>query len=378
MVPIIVLYWASVYSYIYILSAYSSDMGATASMVGMITGAYGLVQLFCRIPIGILSDYRENQRKFFFFGVGSSLLAAVGLYFAKTPVMLMLFSALSGVAVSTWAVFMSGYCTFFPPEKTTRVVGSLNVMTSSGQLIGTFGSGLVAQVFGTKRASFVVAAAVALLVLLMLLFVEDTYQKGAAKQQPKDFIAVVTQDKTLRFFSVLAAILNFMNFAAINSFVPLILTNLGASSMQISLGSTASVLASVISTPFSCTIMKDKLGVKTTTMIGFILLALSMFLFPRVQSISAVIALEAVSGLGRGLMFSLLMACATEKLSPQLRSTGMGTFQAIYAVGMFLGPAIAGVAIDVFSFSQAFTAMSVICVLVAGYLGLSKRVKVHV
>lgn len=374
MIPIILCYWISLYTYMFILSAYSRSMGASLSMVGMITGVFGLMQLFLRMPFGLLSDHVENRKRFFFVGLGCFALAGLGLYLAPTPAFLLVFNAVAGVGASTWAIFSSSYCSYFPPEQTVRVIGSLNVMMSAGQLAGTFGGGILAQLLG-RRQVFLASMIPALIGLLLLFWIDDTYRHGGQKVTVRDFTRMVTGDATLLFYSILAAILNFMSYAATNSFVPIILTGLGASSMQTSTGSTLCVLAMALSASVSCTVLKDKLGIRWASILGFALIGAPLFLYAQVGSIPVILALQFVFGLGRGIILPLSNACATAHLDARIRSTGMATFQAIYAVGMFAGPATAGAFSDLFSLQTAFAALGGICVAVSAYLLVTRRIR---
>lgn len=79
------LFWASLYTYVPILSPYTQDMGASLGMVGLIVAAYGLSQLLLRIPTGIISDRRGARRPFIIIGHLAAIAAAAGMAVATTP-----------------------------------------------------------------------------------------------------------------------------------------------------------------------------------------------------------------------------------------------------------------------------------------------------
>lgn len=372
MVPIIFLFWISLYTYTYILSAHSKAMGASLSMVGMITGMFGLMQLFLRMPFGILSDYLANRKFFSYLGLGCFCLAGFGMFMATTPWMLLLFSAVSGVGASTWAVYIGGYCSYFPPEKAGQVTGTLNVMMGAGQLLGTVNGGVFAQLLG-RRQVFLVAMVPAMIGIVLLLLVDETHSGAKQAMGARDFVGVV-RDKQLLFYSCLAAVLYFMTYAAINSFVPVLMTNLGGSSLQISIGSALSLLALTITSTMSCTVFQQKLGIRLTSVLGFSLMMGAVLLFARVGSIHWIYVLQFVFGLGRGAIFPLFNACATCHLPPQLRATGNATFQAIYALGMFAGPALSGALSDLFSIPVTFVILGGICGAVILFVGFTGQI----
>lgn len=71
---------------------------------------------------------------------------------------------------------------------------------------------------------------------------------------------------------------------------------------------------------------------------------------------------QALNGIGRGLIFPVLMSQSIRAVAPEKRSTAMGFFQAIYGIGMTLGPVIAGWFSDLWGMSAGY--------LTAGAFGL--------
>lgn len=57
-------FWFSQYTYVPNLSAYLRELGASLTLIGIVTGSYGFTQMLARIPLGILSD-RIGRRKIF-------------------------------------------------------------------------------------------------------------------------------------------------------------------------------------------------------------------------------------------------------------------------------------------------------------------------
>ena len=52
--------------------------------------------------------------------------------------------------------------------------------------------------------------------------------------------------------------------------------------------------------------------------------------------------LQALNGFGRGMMLTVLISMALVSSPVAVRATAMGSFQALYSVGMLLGPVISG------------------------------------
>jgi MFS family permease len=51
---------------------------------------------------------------------------------------------------------------------------------------------------------------------------------------------------------------------------------------------------------------------------------------------------QALGGFGRGMVMPSLMALAIRSAREEERASWMGVFQAVYGLGMFLGPALSG------------------------------------
>ena len=59
-------------------------------------------------------------------------------------------------------------------------------------------------------------------------------------------------------------------------------------------------------------------------------------------TLGVLIATQAVNGFGQGLHMPLLLGLAIRDVEQTGRATAMGLYQALYAVGMFSGPFLAG------------------------------------
>jgi MFS family permease len=82
---------------------------------------------------------------------------------------------------------------------------------------------------------------------------------------------------------------------------------------------------------------------RRSVMIGFGLITLPLFVFPALTELRWMIACQAAVGLGVGMSFPVLMGLALQSVEPEARSSAMGVFQSVYAVGMTLGPLVSGV-----------------------------------
>ncbi|MCL6443895.1 MAG: MFS transporter, partial [Alicyclobacillus sp.] len=75
---------------------------------------------------------------------------------------------------------------------------------------------------------------------------------------------------------------------------------------------------------------------------GFFITAVFTSAIPFAHSLPVLYASQALNGFGQGLCMPVLMGLAIRHIAPHMRATAMGFYQAIYSLGMFGGPAIAG------------------------------------
>ena len=66
--------------------------------------------------------------------------------------------------------------------------------------------------------------------------------------------------------------------------------------------------------------------------------------------------LQAFNGFGRGMMNTVLISMALASAPVAIRATAMGSYQALYAIGMLLGPAASGPIAAAFGIEMVFWA----------------------
>ena len=72
------------------------------------------------------------------------------------------------------------------------------------------------------------------------------------------------------------------------------------------------------------------------------------------MNLAVIYVMQAVSGIGYGIILGALAGFVIKSVTPKLRSTAMGAFQSIYAIGIFLGPVIVGNVMEVSTMDTAF------------------------
>ena len=347
-----VLYWFSLYTYVPILPVYASSLGASYKLVGLIVGAYGVTQLFLRIPQGVLSD-RWRKRKIFVVGAMCvSALSALGMLWFPDAMALLLFRGLSGVAATVWVIMVVLFASYFTPAEAPKAYGIMNSVSFAGQVAGMFVGGLVAEIWGWT-STFMLAAVGAALGLGLSTFVKENAPKAGPPLRLSQVPAIMSNHHVL-LASCMAILVQLLSYGTVYGFIPVAARNLGATNFELGLLTTMASLPSIFASMLSGTWFIARLGRRATLCLGFLLMALSAAVVPVIDNLFQLFGTQLIGGFGRGLVFPLLMAFAVTSVEERIKATAMGVFQSLYAFGMFAGPVMVGAVGDFSGLNTGF------------------------
>lgn len=345
------LYWFSMYTYVPNLSTYAESLGATHKMVGLILGSYGFTQMLLRIPLGIFSD-RINKRKIFInLGILTSLLSALAMGILKSPVCLLIFRGMSGVAAATWVTFTVLFSSYFPENDASKAIGYINSFNSLGQMIAMLLGGIIAQYLGSQSPFFLAFAGGTLALILSFRIVEQKIDRKPVKIST---LVSVGKDKNLLVVSGLGILIQLLTFATVFGFTPIVAETIGASKFELGLLSTLSTLPVIFASAMSGSIFAKRFGEKKTLINSFLITSFSCIVIPFINDLTLLYLSQIIGGFGRGLVMSLLMGLSIKTVEPDRRATAMGFFQAIYGIGMSIGPVLVGFLSDTVGLNWGF------------------------
>lgn len=331
--------WFSLYAYIAELATYADTLNASLRMIGIISGSYGLLQLILRIPLGIFSDHLGKRKIFITLGMAVSLVSSLVTFIAPSPWSLLITRSLAGVTASTWVIVTVMFSSYFHKKEATKAIGLMNSYNAIGQLLGMGLGGFVSLIFGT-RYLFLLAAIGAFIALIASLFIHEEKVTYVAKHF-SDYLNVA-KNKQLQVVSILGILSQFLTFATAFGFVPLLAKNLGAGSLQLSLLTVLAIVPAIFISRLAGDYFPNTLGKKKTINIGFAISALLCIVMPWIQSMLVLYIVQLISGIGRSMVFPLLMGLGIEHINPDRRASAMGMFQASYGIGMVFGPILLG------------------------------------
>jgi MFS family permease len=357
----ILLFWAALYLFVPVLSVYAKSLGASMSLIGLIIGSYGFVQLWIRIPLGLWSDRLGRRKPFVILAFAVVVVSLAGLAVAPSPIWLLVFRGLTGVAAATWVTTAVLYSSYFPKEQSVRASGLALFCMGVALVVATAAGGALADAYGW-RSTFWLAIVPCTIGLALSLFLDDDKTVVRTKGFSLASLRAMKGARLLLITSLLAALTQYAAYATTYSFVPIYAANLGASRTQLGWLTTALLLPNTVATLIAAR-LAEKTGDRNLIAVGYILMALTAASIPLVRTVPVLMASRAAFGIGQGFVHPVTMGLSIKHIEPEQRATAMGIFQAVYAVGMFAGPALSGVFADGLGMATMFVITGSICLI---------------
>lgn len=356
-----ILFWFSIYAYVPQMTNYAETMGASYKLIGLIAGAYGFSQTLIRIPIGILSDKMRNRKIFIIIGIVSTVVSAFIVYVFPNPYMLLVARLLAGVASATWVNFIVLFTNYFKRDESSKAIGIATSNSKIGQLFAMLLGGFVAVTYNIRNI-FLLSIAAGIGSLIMGAFVtEERIEDEDSTKKPVGIFSIA-RDSRILHISVLGSIGQLISYATAFGFTPLIASRLGADDLVLSYLSVAYTLPQILFSIIAGTFFARRVGIKRSLNLGFVLLALSCFITPFVKAYGYLYIIQFIGGIANAIVFTLLMAMVMDKVEEGLKATVMGFYQAVYGVGMIVGPVLLGLVGDRYGLAAGFTVTGLIAV----------------
>ncbi|WP_302280054.1 MFS transporter [Brachyspira pilosicoli] len=361
---IMILYWFSLYTYIPFQVPYLYALNVTPSIVGIILGLYGASQMILRFPFGIISDYFGKYKIFIVLGSLLSAISCIIKMVYPTANGFLVGNILTGVAASTWLMYMVLYYSYFDRSKEHMAASKCLVANVIGMFLGFLFATIFYQKFG-MNLMLIAAALAAFAATILALFLKE--EKREKKNNIKDLILVI-KNKRLLFFSVLSIIEQGIHMAASVSFTLNRIKELGGASYLVGIASLLNMFFAIVSAYIASTSFASKRGSKFYVPFSFVLLGLYCVAVILTKNIFVIVASQILSGLSIGMLASYLTSEALIEIDRDKKSSAMGFYQTAYSIGIFIYPIITGKIVEMYSIEMAYiflTASAVICAFIA-------------
>ncbi len=339
-ISVLVLFWSSLYIFLPVMAPIADVRGASLALIGIIVSSYGFVQLVLRIPLGIWSDRIGRRRPFITYGFLAAIAGALGMGLIDNPVMMVLFRGFTGITASMWIMLTVVFSGRFPADQTARAMGIAVMVTNLSQLFATLVGGLLADRFGW-HAPFLAAAMLGAAGFVVSRGLSDVRVSKGPAPGLRELIGIGRQ-RLLLTVSLLAALLQAIPHMTIWGFTTVFAVELGARGSELGMLGFGAGIMMAIGAYSGGRFLVPRLGARVVVTIGFSLAGSAALAIPAVRNVYQLLALQMVLSLGTGVTLPTLMSLSIATVPPDRRATAMGFFQAIYSLGMFSGPLIAG------------------------------------
>ncbi|MEM6409821.1 MAG: MFS transporter [Pseudomonadota bacterium] len=164
-----------------LLPEYARSFGATAGIVGALVAGYSLMQFIFGPILGALSD-RIGRRPVLLGTIAINGLAFIIFGLSGTLAMLFVARLVSGIAAANLSVAQASLADMTPPSERAQVFGLIGAAFGMGFVFGPPLGALIAGTLGSAAVGFCVAALCALNFVSALLFLRESRDPKAAKE----------------------------------------------------------------------------------------------------------------------------------------------------------------------------------------------------
>lgn len=350
------LYWVGLYLYVPTLPVYIQVKVDNLSMVGVVLSMYGLWMAIIRLPLGIAADWAGWRKPFILAGFALTALGAWLLGTAEGVPGLITGRAITGLAAGTWVPLIVGFNSLFPREQTIRATALLVMIGSLGRMLATSATGFLNELGGYQLA-FTLAAVAALLSMLIIGPADEA--RSAPKRPSLGGLVILSTRRDVLLPSLLSAAGQYINWTVTFGFLPILAASLGASDVAQSMLMSLSI-AMFVAGNYLTSLIATRVGSRRLIRLFFMLMAASTLAAAFATQLWMIFASQIVLGVAHGLGNPLLMGLSIRYVDDAQRSTAMGLHQAIYAIGMFVGPGLSGLLADAIGVQPMFGATAAI------------------
>jgi len=361
-------FWVSLYLYVPILPNHSQSLGASATMIGYIVAAYAIGQMILRIPLGIAVD-KWGTKPFAIITMLCSALGSLGLALASDPIQLFFARSVTGIAGAGWVAISLLFASQFENKLMHYASSFMMGINGIAITISTLISGRLADYFG-DTTPFIGSLIVSILGMIVFFVSKENRKKTDKKNQ--NLFNILSSGILIRI-SIIAIGFHFVTFGVNFGFLPIIIENLGGSKTNIGDITTLSQLAGICGMSLSALFM-NKIGIRKTIILGSTSMIISLIFTSYVENLSLIAFLQFISGFGRGILYTVTITLILVSFEQSSRGLAMGAYQAYYAIGMFLGPALSGLIVNSYGINAIFW-LSALITLIALIIGTYKPYK---
>ena len=319
---------------------FANSMGATASVIGLISGLYAGVALAMR-PVTSPAYDTFNKKNILAIALLMTSLSFFIFFMAPNVTWILIGRAVQGLGIGVASpISLSIAISAVPSELYGKGVAIYSLTQAFGQAIGpSIGLALVDKVGYNK--TFLFCAALMLVSAGLTRLCSDTYVAPDAKYRIR--FDTIFLKQTLPAAAIMIPLL--MGYSAIPSMITIYGGLLGLE--RIGLYFTVYAIGLLVFKPFISG-LADKFGFIKVIVPGLVVYAVTFVLLGTARTLPVIIAAAVVAALGYGLCLPTAQAMCMKTAPKERSGTASNTMFFMQDIGLFLGPFFWGMIIDAF------------------------------
>ena len=221
-------------------------------------------------------------------------------------------------------------------------MSSISFIVVLAQLIGMSLSGYIVDHWGWHAPFWIGGMLGGIGVVLSFVIYESKTVTIQTSIQLKDLLSVIREPLLLKI-SLLSILAHSIIFTTMFGFIPMYALKIGLQERDLSIIVFSFMIPHAVATLFMDKVLVPFVGKWKSLTIAFFFSAFFTLITPFIDTKGLLCITQAANGFSQGLLFPLLLGMSIESIPHEKRATAMGTYQALYAIGMFTGPFLAGV-----------------------------------
>ena len=319
---------------------YADSLGASASLIGLISGLYAGTALAFR-PITSPTYDMFNKKNILAIALSVTTLSFVVFFLSNNITWIMIGRALQGLGIGVAGPMgLSIVASALPRESYSKGVSLYTVTQAFGQAIGPSIGLELSQKIGYQK-TFLCSAVLMLIAVILTRFCADTPVSGD-KHYRVGFKNVFSKDAIPGALVMLFAC---MPYASISAMMTIYGGHLGID--KIGLYFTFYAIGLLVFKPLLGG-FADKYGFAKVMVGAMVVYAAAFIMFGFARTLPPLLIGALVAAAGYGVLHPTLQALCMRTALPEQTGVAANTLYFFQDIGLFVGPYLSGMAIDMF------------------------------
>jgi MFS family permease len=361
-----------------VLSLYVRALGGNEALLGVIAAVSPLAGILFSFPVGAMSD-RWGRKKILLLAALIFISAPLLYLTVSAPAWLIPIRFFHGMATAILGpVASAAIVGLYPQEKGARL-GNYSAVTLVGRTLAPLLGGAMITAFAAWNTPFnyqvvyLAAFLISLPILPIVFLLPDTPPVSAAKAANgtgalRRSLSVFLRSPWLLAVAIVE-LATYFAFGVLETYLPLYLEARQVPAHRTGLIFTLQILAIAATKPFFGK-AADRFDKRWQILLGVVILAGSMLLFPHVDGVKAWAAVVIVFGLGMSLATVATAAYAAEIAARDQLGASLGALSSIMDIGHSSGPLLAGLVIAAATYAVGFHFSFAVCAIAGVSFGM--------